>query len=181
MKRAGLHWHVRNGLVFIGGRPDDRPPYQTATAAEARTWLLLHEVVPLHFPDGAPLRDVLDAAGRPNPGKGERGRNLRWFHGKRTARETEALLGSTVTIDLDRAPLCTSLALVLGQVGHSFQVEDDGSISIKRGGEAVMDEAVVFDAYRVEYWGESIRMQEALAAEREAKPAGKGFGSNPGK
>jgi hypothetical protein len=185
VKRFHLIRRVQNGVVVIGWPPDDRPSYQTATAAEARTWLLLHESIPLRYPEAIPLRAVLDAIGRATAGKGQGGRGLVIRVDERGLKGAGKTLDGTVSIDLEGTPLCTSLALVLGQCGLSFSVHDDGIVYIRspdRDGD-LMDEAEVFDALRVEIWGihQAKIREETQRKEAEKRPAKTGQGTATGK
>lgn len=184
---------VRNGVVVLTYPPDEHPGFQTATAAEARTWLLLHEVVPLKFPKEIPLRDVLAAITLATAGKGDDGRGLAIVIYPSALKAAETTLDSVVTIDLERTPLCTSLALVLGQIGLDFYVRNDGIVRVDTEGSSYtgeddprmgfnnvsyMDEFSVFDGLRFSSWLESVKMEEqersAIDAEEPAKPNGTG-------
>jgi hypothetical protein len=72
----GLAHRVHDDLVVIDSPCDDCPAPVEISAAEAWAWLLLHEEVPLHFPNATPLVDVIKAIHRGTIGKGSGGRGL---------------------------------------------------------------------------------------------------------
>jgi hypothetical protein len=140
-------------LVIVESPCDDCPGEATATAPEAWTWLVLHEVIPLKFADGATLEDVLKAIQRATVGKGKEGRGLVIHANPIGLREAEKELSSMVAIDLERAPLCTALGLVLQQLGLRFHVREDGVLVVtNREDEEVgpMDATWALDQYQMD-------------------------------
>lgn len=150
LKPHGLEHVVHDGLLVIEIPCDDCPRKLAVTAAEAWAWRVLHEVVPLHFPDATPLKDVLEAAQRATAGKGKGGRGLVIHADPLGLREAEKNLDAPVSIDLERAPLCTALGLILQQLGLEFSVRGDGVVFItNRGGDDEEDSYLMDEAEAV--------------------------------
>ena len=68
--------YVHDGFVLIDGPCDDCEGYATVSVAEAHAWLLLHQVVPVKFPEKTPLGEVLKAISEATKGRGLGGRGL---------------------------------------------------------------------------------------------------------
>jgi hypothetical protein len=152
LKQLGLAHRVRDGLVMIESAADDRPIDPEVTAAEARTWLALHEEIPLHYADETPLEDVLRAVQR---AESERGRRLIIYVDPVGLQEAEKTLTSPLVIDMEGVPLGTSLKLALRQLGLSFRVRGDGVLDIfcphsdeADDNELLTDESDVAEAYQ---------------------------------
>jgi hypothetical protein len=152
LKPFGLSYRVHDGLVVIDSPCDDCPEAVEVSAAEAWTWLLLQEEISLRFPDATPLEEVVKAIHRGAEGKGPGGRGLAIHFNLDGLREAGKERGSPVSIELDRVPLCTSLGLVLEQLGLGFHVRDDGVVIITsfRAAEAdlLMDVADAVEGYQ---------------------------------
>ena len=130
LEQLGLEYEVHDGTLIIDMECDDCPRKLTVTAAEAWTWRVLHEVVPVHFPDETPLKDVLLAVQRATVGKGKGGRGLVMHVDTVSLQKSNDGLDAKVSIDLERAPLCTALGLVLRQYDLHFGVRGDGVVLI---------------------------------------------------
>ncbi len=122
--------YVRDGSVVIDSPCDDCEGYATVGAPEAHTRLLLHEIVPLRFPRGAPLGEVLMAITTAIEGKGPSGRGLVIYPDPSDFRMKAVTLNSPVTIDAQHAELGDSLRAILKQVGLGFRVLSDGTVMI---------------------------------------------------
>jgi hypothetical protein len=122
---------VDEGVVIIQAPCEDCPCHRTVTAPEARTWLLLHEVVPLKFGPGgeATWPDGLEAIRRATAGKDGRGLLI---HVAPMRFKGEVNITSVIpeSIVLEQAPLCTSLGLLLGPFGMGFHVREDGVVFV---------------------------------------------------
>ena len=187
VRQFGLsHW-VHSGVVVISLACDDCPGYQTVAAQEARTWLVLNEVVPLKYPDGVPLRTLLETIHRTTAGKGKDARGLVIHVDQLGLKEAEQTMTSKVTIDLERAPLCTALRRLLGPIGLQFHVRDDGILIIKSRGSDVdceMDESDLIEGYRMSRYDGFHQRRNELRQELDRQlrgPGGmrKGMGTPP--
>jgi hypothetical protein len=182
LRPFSLIHYAHDRLVIVTSPCDDCPGEPTATANEAWTWRLLHEVVPLKFPDGVALVDLLETIQRGTVGKGKNGHGLVIYVDPLGLKEVGKQLSSSVSIDLENSPLCTALGLALKTIDLAFRVRGDGIIEVtSRGGERLgpMDVTETMYHYQLErYWGFH-EAQDAEAAERElerkerAKPQGK--------
>ena len=175
---------VDGGLVVIESPCDDCAESHTPTAAEARTWLLLHEAVPLRFPDGAPFRNVLAAMQHGLAGRGVEGPGLPIRIAPFVLRNEDLTLDSAVRIDLERAPLRTSLRLILEQLGLGFEVRRDGVVNIDKyvdhenmihKNAVFMDEAEVSEgllqAFYGIHWGDYNNAMEVHELKRQLREA----------
>ncbi len=148
-----LEHHVHNGVVVVDTPCDDCPPYADVELAEARTWMVLHEEIPLHFPGPTPLGRVLGRVEEAASGKMPTGARFRLRVDDAGLRASRCTLESTVSYSCDNVPLCTSLYLMLREMGLCFWVAGDGVVTvtgIARPGEGVlMDEADAIEAYQI--------------------------------
>lgn len=154
LKPWPLSHRVHSGVVLIEDPCDDCPGYQRVTGPEARTWLLLNEIVPLKYAEGVPLGTLLERIHQATASKGKNGHGLIIHVG--TPREEEAKTMQTkISIDLERAPLCTALKLALKQADLGFFVRDDGVVTIRSSDDidAEMDESDLIEGYRFERYG----------------------------
>lgn len=171
LKPFGLTHRVHDNLVVIDSPCDDCPAPVEVSAAEAWTWLLLHEEVPLHFPDETPLNDVLKAIHEGTVGKGPGGRGLVIHLDPTGLREARKATDSPVTIDMEDVPLCTSLGLVLNQLGLGFRVREDGVLVVTHltvsDENLLMDEFETLEAYQLERYSSFWERHNAKAASRK--------------
>jgi hypothetical protein len=150
LREFGLVHRVHDSLVIIDTPCDDCGEEPKVTAPEAWTWLLLQQEVPISFPDETPLRDILKAVYRATAGKNKGGRSLLIHVDPVGLQEAEKSLDSAASIDLKHVPLCTTLGLLLKQLGLGFAVRDDGMLVISNDSMdlAPMDEAKVAEEYQ---------------------------------
>jgi hypothetical protein len=146
---------VHDGIVIIETPCDDCPGYPKVTTSEAWTWLVLHEVVPLSFPNETPLQEVLQAIQRATIGKGKEGRGLAIYVDPIALRDAKKTPGTKVTIELEHVPLRASLGLILKQVDLGFRVREDGILIISNRDEvdSPMDEAQLALDYQFARYG----------------------------
>ena len=151
LRWSSLVCSVHDGIVIIETECDDCPGYPKVTAPEAWTWLVLHEVVPLSFPNETPLQEVLQAIQRATLGKGKEGRGLTIYVDPIGLKAVEKSLASKVTIELEHIPLRASLGLILKQVDLGFRVGEDGILIVTNRAEvdSPMDEAELLLDYRL--------------------------------
>jgi hypothetical protein len=179
LKEFGLVHRVHDSLVIIDTACDDCGEGPKVTASEAWTWLLLQQEVPMSFPDETPLRDVLKAVYRATAGKNKGGRGLVIYVDPIGIQEAEKSLDSTVSIDLKHAPLCTTLGLLLRQLGLGFGVRDDGMLVISNDSMdiAPMDEAKVAEKYQYAryelFWKKRMAEKEEERRSERTKPSEK--------
>ncbi len=157
--------YVHDGFVIIDNPCDDCEGYATVSAAEAHAWLLLHQSVPLKFPEKTPLGDVLGAISDATKGRGFQGRGLTISAVPRLLRD-RPVWSRPVTIVAEDAPIGASLVRVLQPLGLAFRVLSDGNVlvvaAVPKGGEADDDNAAFmaqadwdndFPMYRSTYSG----------------------------
>ncbi len=90
--------------------------------ANARAFLALQRQVSAPFPEPTPLKDVLKSLQAAT--RGPDGKEVLIYVDPVGLQEAEKTLESTVSLDLQSAPLRTSLHLVLSQLGMTFGVKD---------------------------------------------------------
>lgn len=129
LRQFGMERSVHDGYVVIDAPCDDCEGYATVSAAEAHAWLLLHQVVPLRFPEKTPLGKVIEAMTEATRGRGFQGRGLAISAVPRLLREP-SVWNRPVTIVADGQPLGASLEWVLQPPGLDFRVLSDGNILI---------------------------------------------------
>lgn len=155
LKPLGLTHRVHDGLLIISTPPCcDCPEPVEVTASEAWTWWLLHQEVSLQFPNETPLAEVLKAIHMGTAGKGPGGRGLVIHLDPAGLREAKKSADSPVTIEMEQVPVCTSLGLILKQLGLGFQVGDDDVLVVtsfvaEPDMELLMDEFDVIEAYQL--------------------------------
>ncbi len=159
LRPLSLAPRVHDDLIVIDSPCDDCPEAVAVSAEHAWAWLLLHEEIPLHFPEGTTLGNALKTIQRATLGKRPIGRGLILYLDPGGLREAEQTPASPVTFEMDGVPLCTSLGLFLKQVGLRFAVGDDGIVQITSPDEQTQDsftdEADVIEGYqslRYEYF-----------------------------
>jgi len=166
--------YVGAGAVVIDSPCDDCVGYETVSAAEAHTWLLLHQTVPLGLPQRAPLGDFLSAITSATRGKGQDGRGLLVYPRPGALRAQKISLSTPVAIDARRAELGDHMRKSLKALGLALRVLTDGTVMLTEldhgeGGEIPKDNA--FPEWRFSYsfvwnqWVEAIK--EAAQAQRE--------------
>jgi hypothetical protein len=121
--------YVHDGFVVIDGPCDDCEGYATVSAAEAHAWLLLHQVVPLKFPEKTPLGEVLKAMTDATKGRGFQGRGLAISAVPHLLRD-QPVWSKPVTIVAQDAPIGASLDRVLQPLKLGFRVLSDGNVQI---------------------------------------------------
>jgi hypothetical protein len=121
--------YVHDGFVIIDSPCDDCEGYATVSAAEAHAWLLLHQVVPLKFPEKTPLGEILKAMSDATKGGGFQGRGLTISAVPRLLRD-KPVWSKPVTIVAENAPIGATLARVLQPLGLAFRVLSDGNVLV---------------------------------------------------
>lgn len=176
LKPFGLTHRVHDGLVVIDTPCDECPGPVEVSASEAWTWLLLHEEILLRFPEETPLGDVIKAMQRGTVGKGPGGRGLVVHLDPAGLREAGKAADSPVTIEMERVPLCTSLGLVLKQLGLGFSVRDDGVLVVTHftvaEDDLLMDEAEAIEGYQLLRYDLFWESRKQPFEERQRRPPG---------
>jgi hypothetical protein len=171
--------YVGEGAVVIDSPCDDCLGYETVGAAEAHTWLLLHETVPLELPQRAQLGDFLSAIANATRAKGQDGRGLVIYSEPRAFRAKAISLNSPVPIDARRAELGDRLRTSLKPLGLDLRVLTDGTVMLieldhGQAGETLRD---AFPEYRFSYsfaWNQWMKaLKEAAQARSELEQARK--------
>jgi|GEM_PF-5158911 len=186
LKPLGLTHSVHDGLVVIDSPCDDCPEPVEISAEYAWAWLLLHEEIPLHFPKGTTLGDALQTIQRATVGKRPGGRGLAIYLDPNGLRAAEKSPASPATFEIDRAPLCTSLGLLLKTEGLVFAVGDDGLVTVtdNNGLNEFKDEAEVVESYELLrfdiFWQmeQSDREDERRRASKVQEPCSRGGGKD---
>jgi hypothetical protein len=122
--------YVREGSVVIDSPCDDCEGYATVGDAEAHTWLLLHQVAPLRFPEKTSLGGVLEAIEGATKGEGLNGRGLVIGVAPLARKKPGQLWRTPVTIVAEGAPIGASLAQLLKSLQLAFRVLPDGNVLI---------------------------------------------------
>jgi hypothetical protein len=91
-------------------------------SANARIWTALEQPVPMRFPMGISLGDLLKHI--QNATVGPDGQRITIYVDPIGLQEAEKSLSTSLEIDLEGAPLRTSLRLSLVQIGLDYQVRD---------------------------------------------------------
>jgi hypothetical protein len=124
-----LERYVHGDSVLIDAPCDDCEGYATVSDAEAHAWLLLHQVVPLKFPDETPLGEVIKAMTDATKERGFQGRGLAISAVPWLLRD-RPVWSKPVTIVAEDAPIGASLDRVLQPMGLGFRVLFDGNVLI---------------------------------------------------
>jgi hypothetical protein len=121
--------YVHDGFVLIDSPCDDCEGYATVSVTEAHAWLLLHQIVPVKFPEKATLGEVLKAITEATKGRGLNGRGL-VIATARSAWNDRADWSKPVAIVDQDAPIGTLLDRMLRPLDLGFRVLSDGNILI---------------------------------------------------
>jgi hypothetical protein len=171
--------YVGEGAVVIDSPGDDCVGYETVSAAEAQTWLLLHEPVALELPQPAQLGDFLSAITNATRAKRQNGRGLVIYPQPATFPAKAISLNSPVSIDARRAELGDRLRTSLKPLGLDIRVLTDGTVMLAEldHGQARETLGGAFPEYRFSYsfvwkqWVEALK--EAAQARSELEQARK--------
>lgn len=128
LRQFVLERYVHDGFVTVDGPCDDCEGYATVSAAEAHSWLLLQQGMPLKFARPTPLGEVIQSIAAGTRGRGFQGRGLvisaaPWLL-------KEGIWSKRVTIVAEDVPVGASLARVLQPHGLAFRVLSDGNLLI---------------------------------------------------
>ncbi len=149
----GMALHVYDGVVVMDDLCDGCPAEEERTAAEAWTWFLLHERAPMAFNTETPLRDVLQTFRAWLKDASPPGKPIDLVLDNPGLSLVNQSPDSKVSCPLHGASMCTSLALMLKQVGLRFWVRGDGALIItspaaSRDGEFIMTADDLRRSYR---------------------------------
>lgn len=105
------------------------------TVAETKTWLKLQAVVPMNFPDGTTLGDLVKFV-RESTRDVSNGfpRGIPIYVDPQGLQDVDKTMASTVTIDLDGMPVGKALRLAIRQVGLVTEIDKDGLLVITSSG-----------------------------------------------
>ena len=161
--------YVGEGSVLIDSPCDDCVGYATVRVAEAHTWLLLHEVVPLELPQRAPLVEFLSAITIATRGKGQDGRGLVIYPSPRALRAKGISLQLPVAINAGRTELGDVLRTSLKPLGLAVRVLPDGAVMLTEADLSAAQADVAFPEYRFSYsfvWNQWVEAQKRAPKER---------------
>jgi hypothetical protein len=177
LREFGWERYVVGVTVVIDSPCDDCVGNGTVGAAEAHTWLLFHEVVPIDLARETSLGDFITAIAGATVGKGQEGRGLVIYPQPDALRAKAITLRTPVAIDTRRVELGDLLRTSLKPLGLAPRVLPDGTVMLieraQGGVRGTWNDA--FPEYRFSYsfvWEEWAKaLQEAGRARRESKPA----------
>jgi hypothetical protein len=179
-----FHWerYVGEGFVIIDSPCDDGGGYATVSAAEAHTWAILHEVVPLELRRPAPLAAFLSAITRATTGKGRDGRGLVIYPSPHALRAGAITMQSPVVIDARPAELGDLMRKSLKPLALALRVLPDGTAMLTERREGAIDGTWddAFPEYRFSYSFVWNRWVEALGGAARA-PDGQKHARKPGR
>jgi hypothetical protein len=172
--------YVGAGAVVIDSPCDDCVGYETVSAAEAHTWLLLHQTIPLGLPQRASLGDFFSAITRETRGNGQDGRGLVVYPRPGALRVQKISLSTPIAIDARRTELGDHMRESLKPFGLYPRVLTDGTVMLTElddgeGGDIPKHGA--FPEWRFSYsfvWNQWVEaLKEAAEAQRELEQAKK--------
>jgi len=110
----------------------DAPP---RTVPETKTWLKLQAIVPVNFPDGTSLQDLVKFVRESTRDVGNGlPRGIPIYVDPQGLNDVDKTMASTVTIDLDGIPLGKALRLAVQTLGMVVELDKDGLVTITSGG-----------------------------------------------
>jgi hypothetical protein len=147
------------------------------TVAETRTWLKLQTIVPMNFPDGTTLEDLVKFV-RESTRDVNNGfpRGIPIYVDPQGLQDADKTMASTVTIDLDGMPVGKALRLAVRPLGLVTEIDKDGLLSITSSrcgdGEPIPNDAANWQS--LDMLSEEIRAlrAEVSALRRGLKPDG---------
>jgi hypothetical protein len=160
--------YVVEGSVVIDSPFDDCAGYETVRAAEAYTWLLLHENVQLELARRASLGEFLSAITIATRGKGQDGRGLMIYPKPSALRAKAVSWHSSVEIKFRRAEVGDLLRTTLKQLDLAIRVLPDGTTMLTEAGKSENERASddAFPEYRFSYefvWNQWVEALEGAA------------------
>lgn len=121
---------VRENLIFFTWHCDDCPHARQPSQANARTWVRLHQRIPVEFPGETPLSVVTKSLEMATRSRADADDGLRFKFQKSLQDGEPQPENHEITLEVRGVELCTTLNLMLSQVGLSYSVGSDGVITI---------------------------------------------------